>query len=116
MNFNDFINANATKDAHNDGAKLFLDDKKEQYLLIYGPDSDIGRQVEYEKYRIDPKKQDVPSELKRLFAKLVRGWSIDEPVREDLVETLFTQCPWIYDKVINFFQKRANFPKGRLKS
>ena len=110
MKFNDFLSEHGTRQAHNKGSKLELEGAN--HLMVYGADSDVGREVTAEKYRLDPKAEDFDEQMKGLFARLVFEWSFDEPIAVDLMIELFTEYPLVYDRVVNFYMNRSNFTKG----
>lgn len=111
MKLKDFLSEHATRDLHNEGAKMDIEDGN--WLTVLGPDSDIGRQVAAERFRVNRAGNDnFESDLRRLFARVVIGWSFDEPIKVDLVDELFEAYPFIYDRVVTFYMDRGNFTKG----
>lgn len=107
MKLHDFLGKNGTRKLHNEGSRMDLEDKS--YLHILGPDSDIGREVTAEKYRLNAGDEDFDLKVKQLFARLVQDWSFDEPIAIDLVVELFTEYPFVYDRVVTFYMNRSNF-------
>lgn len=114
MKLSAFLENNATRDLHAEGYTLPLDDN--QSLVIYGPDSDVAREVSADKYRLNPSDKDIdfPLEVKRLYARLVKSWTFDEPITVELVIELFTEYPFIYDKVVQAATDRSNFTRPKL--
>ena len=110
MKLKDFLAENATRPIHNDGSKLAI--SEDQFLIVMGPDSDVGREIAMEKYRLNPDDQEFSERLRGLYARLVKSWSFDEPLTLELVDELLKEYPIVYDKVITHFGNRANFTKG----
>ena len=111
MKFSQFLEENATRSSHNEGFELVIGEG--QHIVIYGVDSDVARQIAIERYRIDPSNGDVADQVRKLYARLVKSWSFDEPVTVELAEELFREYPFIYDKVLDNYSKRSNFMKSR---
>lgn len=116
MKLKDFLKDHATRDLHNEGSRMDIEDGN--YLVVLGPDSDVGRQVASEKYRIASeidRKEDPDAfddAVRRLFARLVKDWSFDEPITVDLVNELFIEYPFLYDRVVTHYSQRSNFTRG----
>ncbi len=86
MKLSDFLKENATRPIHNEGSKLDVDG--DQYLIVMGPDSDVGREIAMERYRLDPESKDFAANLRGLYARLIKSWSFDEPITIDLADEL----------------------------
>lgn len=108
MKLDDFIGEIGTRKAHSEGAKLPL--ANDQYLLVAGSDSDVSREVLYDVVRLDVTGYESMDEMRKLYARLVIGWSFDDKFSVEYVaEKIFKESPKILDAVVEFSRNNANF-------
>lgn len=110
MDKSEFLEQFGTREKHNEGLTVQL--TKDTAFVIYGPDSDIGREIKVAKYRLDPASPTLAADLRKLYARLVKEWPIKDKVTVEAVDEVFTQAPWVYDAVISKFSERPDFTKG----
>jgi hypothetical protein len=110
MKLKTFIKEFGTMEGHTQGAKMMLNE--EHYFLVAGADSEIAASVQWDLARLDSDNFESLSEARSIIARLVIGWSIDDPCTHKAVCEVFEEARYLVTQVNAFSNQRVNFTKS----